>query len=291
MQVAGTSESPQALFDGATADRPFVTIEAADRRLFPNLREVWEFRELLYFLMWRDIKVRYKQTMLGAAWVVMQPLVMTLVFTVFLGWFARVPSGGMPYSLLVFSGLIPWMFFSSAVVTSGISLVGNAQLITKVYFPRLIVPLAAVGGRLIDFAISLVVLGGLLYYHRIPLTWKMTLLPLLILVLTVLASGVGALMAALNIKYRDVSIVLPVLVQVWMFASPIVYPVEIVPEGWRQLYALNPLVGIIGSFRSVLLNRDVDWTAFLISVGISLALLIYALFVFRKMEKKFADIV
>jgi len=255
------------------------------------LGDIWAYRELLYFLMWRDLKVRYKQTMLGAAWVIMQPLVMTLVFTVFLGKLARVPSAGLPYALLVFSGLIPWMFFSSAVTTSGNSLVGNAHLITKVYFPRLIVPMAAVGARLVDFAISFLVLGGLMYYYRIPLTSKIAILPLFAVMLTALALAVGTLTSAWNVKYRDVGIILPVLIQLWMFASPIVYPVEIVPERWRQLYALNPMVGLIGGFRAALLNRDLDWKAFAVSAVTTVLLLWYALYDFRRMERRFADVV
>ena len=256
-----------------------------------DVRDLWEYRELLYFLIWRDLKVRYKQTMLGAAWVLMQPLVMTLVFTIFLGHFARVPSAGIPYALLVFSGLIPWTFFSSALISCGNSLVTNAQLITKVYFPRVIVPLATVGARLVDFAISLVILAGLMYYYRIPLTWKVATLPFFVIALTALALAVGMLMSAWNVKYRDVSIMLPVLVQLWMFASPIVYPVEIVPERWRGLYALNPMAGLIGGFRSVLLNREVDLTALLICVVETVSLLVYALYVFRRMQRNFADII
>jgi len=256
-----------------------------------NIRELWEYRELLYFLIWRDLKVRYKQTILGAAWVLMQPLVMTLVFTIFLGHFARVPSAGIPYALLVFSGLIPWMFFSAAVISCGNSLVTNAQLITKVYFPRVIVPLATIGARLVDFAISLVILAGLMYYYRIPLTWKIAVLPFFVIALTALALAVGMLTSAWNVKYRDVGIILPVFVQLWMFASPIVYPIEIVPERWRRLYALNPLAGLIGGFRALLLNRELDLMALLMSVAAIVSLLVYALYVFRRMQRNFADII
>ena len=256
-----------------------------------NIRELWEYRELLYFLIWRDLKVRYKQTILGAAWVLMQPLVMTLVFTIFLGHFARVPSAGIPYALLVFSGLIPWMFFSAAVISCGNSLVTNAQLITKVYFPRVIVPLATIGARLVDFAISLVILAGLMYYYRIPLTWKIAALPFFVIALTALALAVGMLTSAWNVKYRDVGIMLPVLVQLWMFVSPIVYPIEIVPERWRRLYALNPLAGLIGGFRALLLNRELDLMALLMSVATIVSLLVYALYVFRRMQRNFADII
>ena len=256
-----------------------------------RIGELWAYRELLYFLIWRDLKVRYKQTMLGVAWVIMQPLLMAAVFTIFLGRFARIPSPGVPYLLLVFSGLVPWMFFSSAVITSGNSVVGSAHLITKVYFPRLVVPLSAIGGRLVDFAISSLVLAGLMYYYRVDLTWKLATVPIFVFMLTALAFGVGSLTAAWNVKYRDVSIMLPVITQVWMFVTPIVYPLDIVPERWRSVYALNPLVGLIEGFRAVLLNRALNLQALLFSTAITTALVIYALFVFRRMERDFADVV
>ena len=256
-----------------------------------NLGDLWAYRELLYFLIWRDLKVRYKQTMLGAAWVIMQPLIMAAVFTIFLGKFARIPSAGVPYLLLVFSGLVPWNFFSTAVISSGNSVVASAHLITKVYFPRLVVPLAAIGGRLVDFAISFLVLGGLMYYYGVSVSWKLATVPLFVLLLTALAFGVGTLSAAWNVKYRDVAIMLPVIIQVWMFVSPIVYPVEVVPARWRPVYALNPLVGLIDGFRSVLLNREVNLTAVLISVVITVVLVVLALYVVRRMERNFADVV
>jgi len=272
--------------------RPVLIVLEPTSSLIPvNLRELWGYRELLYFMVWRDLKVRYKQTMLGAAWVILQPLVMALVFTIFLGKFARIPSGGIPYLLLVFSGLVPWMFFSTAVVSSGNSVVGNSHLITKVYFPRLLVPMAAIGGRLVDFAISFLVVAGLMCYYRVHIGWRLATLPLFVLLLTTLAFGVGTLTAAWNAKYRDVTIMLPVIVQVWMFVSPIVYPVDIVPVRWRQFYNLNPLVGLIEGFRSALLNRQLDVPALLISVAITLVLTVYALYVFRRMERSFADVV
>ena len=256
-----------------------------------SLGELWAYRELLYFLIWRDLKVRYKQTMLGVAWVIMQPLIMAAVFTIFLGRFARIPSAGVPYLLLVFSGLVPWTFFSTAVITSGNSVVGSAHLITKVYFPRLIVPLSAIGGRLVDFGISSLVLAGLMYYYRVDLSWKLVTVPIFVLLLTALAFGVGSLTAAWNVKYRDVSIMLPVIVQVWLFVTPIVYPLDIVPERWRSVYSLNPLVGLIEGFRAVLLNRALNLNALLVSTAITSVLVIYALFVFRRMERDFADVV
>jgi len=268
-----------------------IVLEPTTSLIPVSLGELWAYRELLYFLIWRDLKVRYKQTMLGVAWVIMQPLIMAAVFTIFLGRFARIPSAGVPYLLLVFSGLVPWTFFSSAVITSGNSVVGNAHLITKVYFPRLIVPLSAIGGRLVDFAISFLVLAGLMYYYRVDLSWKLVTAPIFVLLLTALAFGVGTLTAAWNVKYRDVSIMLPVIVQVWLFVTPIVYPLDIVPARWRSIYSLNPLVGLIEGFRAVLLNRALDLNALLLSMVITSALVIYALFVFRRMERDFADVV
>jgi lipopolysaccharide transport system permease protein len=268
-----------------------IVLEPTTSLIPVSLGELWAYRELLYFLIWRDLKVRYKQTMLGVAWVILQPLIMAAVFTIFLGRFARIPSAGVPYLLLVFSGLVPWTFFSAAVITSGNSIVGNAHLITKVYFPRLIVPLSAIGGRLVDFAISSLVLAGLMYYYRVDLSWKLATVPIFVLLLTALAFGVGTLTAAWNVKYRDVSIMLPVIVQVWLFVTPIVYPVDIVPERWRAIYSLNPLVGLIEGFRAVLLNRALNLNALLFSTVITIPLVIYALFVFRRMERDFADVV
>ena len=268
-----------------------IVLEPTTSLIPVRLGELWAYRELLYFLIWRDLKVRYKQTMLGVAWVIMQPLIMAAVFTIFLGRFARIPSAGVPYLLLVFSGLVPWTFFSTAVITSGNSVVANAHLLTKVYFPRLIVPLSAIGGRLVDFAISSLVLAGLMYYYRVDLSWKLATAPIFVLLLTALAFGVGTLTAAWNVKYRDVGIMLPVIVQVWLFVTPIVYPVDIVPARWQSIYSLNPLVGLIEGFRAVLLNRALNLNALLFSTVITIALVIYALFVFRRMERDFADVV
>lgn len=272
-------------------EEPLVVIESNKSWVPLNLRDLWAYRELLYLLMWRDVKVRYKQTALGVLWVVMQPLLTTLVFTIFLGRLARVPSDGIPYSLFAYAGLVPWTFFSGAISTTSNSIVGNAHLITKVYFPRMIVPIATIGGRLIDLSVAFVVIAGLLIYHSISLTWNILMLPLLIVLMAALALACGMWTSALNVKYRDVSIVLPVAIQLWMFASPVVYPLSLVPAEWKRLYVLNPLVGIVEGFRSSLFGREFNWPALLISTGITLALLIYSAYAFRKMEKGFADIV
>jgi lipopolysaccharide transport system permease protein len=272
-------------------DEPVATIGSGRPWWSLNLGELWQYRELLYFLIWRDVKVRYKQTALGVAWVVMQPLLPTLIFTIFLGTLARVPSDGAPYALFVFAGLMPWTFFSTAVTGSGGSIVGSANLITKVYFPRMIIPAAAVCGRLVDFLMSFAVLGGLLLYYQVPPTRQLLWLPVLVALLTLLAVSVGMWASAVNVKYRDVGVALPALVQFWMFASPVVYPASLVPGRWRWLYALNPLVGILEGFRSALFGRPLDLAALAFSAGLTLALLVYAAYTFRRMEKGFADVV
>lgn len=274
----------------ALPEHPLVIIEQGRSAGVAALRDLWHFRELLYFLVWRDIKVRYKQTVLGVAWVVMQPLLTTVVFSVFLGLLAQVPSDG-PYPVFVFAAMLPWTFFAGAVATSGNSLVGSSHLITKVYFPRVIIPMAAVGGRLVDFLVSFVVLALLLAFYRVPPTWNLLMLPPLILLLTLLALAVGMWASAANVRYRDVAAILPVLVQLWMFASPVVYPVRIVPGQWRTLYSLNPLVGVIAGFRSAALGQPFDWGALAFSAGVTAALLVFAALTFRRMEKHFADLV
>lgn len=257
-----------------------------------DLRDIWAYRELFVFLAWRDVKVRYKQTALGAAWAVIQPLFTMMIFTIFFGKLAGVPSGGIPYPIFAYAGLLPWTFFQNAITSSSNSLVGNANLITKVYFPRIIIPAAAVGAGLVDFAISFVILGALMLYYSVPLTISLIALPLLVVLTTLLAVAVGMWMSALNVKYRDIRYALPFLVQIWMYVSPIIYPVTLVPERWRWLLALNPLTGIIEGYRAALFpERTFDWTMLAISAAITLALLIYAAFNFRRMEQSFADVI
>ena len=270
---------------------PLVVIERGKVWSALDLRELWAYRELLYFLTWRDLKVRYKQAAFGVAWVVMQPLASALIFTVFLGKLARVPSDGLPYPIFAYSGLILWAFFSTAVIQGGLSLVNNAHLITKVYFPRLLMPLSAVAARLVDFVVAFVLLLGMLIYYGIPLGWSVLLLPIPIALTILVALAVGVWSAAINVKYRDVGVVLPVVIQLWMFVSPIVYPLSLIPEKWRTLYALNPLVGILEAFRAALFGRPFDWTMLAISTAVTLPALVVAAFMFRRMERSFADIV
>lgn len=256
-----------------------------------SLPDIWAYRELLYFLIWRDLKIRYKQTALGVAWVILQPLLMTIIFTVFLGKLVRVPSDGVPYLLLVYTGLMPWTFFSNAILYAGNSLVANTNLVTKVYFPRAIIPAAAVGARLVDFGVAFIIMVGLLMYYGVSPGWNLFMLPALVVLITLLSLGFGLWTSAMNVRYRDVAIILPVFVQLWMFASPVVYPLNLVPQRWRWLYSINPTVGIIEGFRSSVLNLPFDWVAISSSALITTSLLLYSLFAFRKMERHFADIV
>lgn len=272
-------------------ETPLIKIRVGNRWSSIDLREIWAHRELLYFLVWRDLKVRYKQTILGASWVILQPLLMTLVFAVFLGKIARVPSGSVPYVLFLYSGLLPWTFFSNAVSSSSHSLIASAHMITKVYFPRSIVPAAALLVRLSDFLIASVTLIILMLYYGQPFTWAILIAPLLMLHLTLLALGLGLWFSALNVKYRDIGTALPVLLQLWMFASPIIYPSSLVPQQWKWAYDLNPLVGIIEGFRASILGLGFNWRSLMISVAITLTLLVYSTYAFKHLEDEFADVV
>ena len=272
-------------------DIPWSIIEHTKSWRMFDLRELWAYRELLFFLTWRDVKVRYKQAVLGMGWVVLQPLMMTIVFTIFLGVIIRVPSDNVPYPLFAYSGLLFWTFFAGAIANSGNSLVGNASLITKVYFPRLIIPLASILARLIDLGVAFVILIGLMIYFRVSISVGLFLVPALILLLALLALAVGMWTSAVNVKYRDVGLALPVLIQLWMFVSPVVYPLALVPEQWRLLYSLNPLVGIIEGFRAALFEKSINWPALAISTIITMTLLVYAAYAFDRREKTFADII
>jgi lipopolysaccharide transport system permease protein len=257
-----------------------------------ELRELWEYRELLYFLTWRDIKVRYKQTVLGAAWAVIQPLFMMAVFSLFFGKLAGVPSDGIPYPVFTFCGLLPWQLFAYSVTQASNSLVGSQNLITKVYFPRLVVPISAVLGGVVDFAIAFVLLLAMMFYYGIGPGWQMMALPGLVLLAILAALGVGLWLSALNVQYRDVRYTIGFLVQFWLFATPVAYPSSIVPEKWRVLYALNPMVGVVDGFRWALLGKpESPGMPLLISAIVVSLLLAGGLYYFRCMEQQFADIV
>lgn len=273
-------------------DEPIVRIRPSKSSVAVDLRDLWAYRELLYFLTWRDLKVRYKQTALGIAWAIIQPFFTMVIFTLFFGRLAGVPSDGVPYPVFVYAGLLVWTFFANAVSGSGNSLVSNANLLTKVYFPRMIIPGAAVGAGLVDFAVAFVILVGMMIYYGVSPNWSVMLLPLLALLTTLLALGVGMWMSALNVKYRDIRYALPFLIQLWMFVSPLIYPASFVPQKYRWLLALNPLTGIIEGFRACLFGQKaLDWTLLGISAATTLALLGYAAYTFRKMERNFADII
>ena len=271
---------------------PLIKIRPSKGWVALQLRDLWVYRELLYFLTWRDIKVRYKQTILGATWAIIQPLLTMLLFTLFFGKLGHIPSDGVPYPIFAYAGLLPWTFFSNAVTNSGNSLVGSANLITKVYFPRMIIPGAAVGAGLVDFAIAFVILIALMGYYHVALSWNLLAVPLLLALTTLLAIGVGMWASALNVKYRDIRYALPFLIQLWMFFSPVIYPVSLMPQKWRWILWLNPLSGIIEGFRSSLFGvNQFDWTALSISIVVTLGILVYSAYSFRRMERVFADIV
>jgi lipopolysaccharide transport system permease protein len=253
-------------------------------------RELWEYRELLYVLILRDVTVRYKQTVLGVAWAVLQPVFSMLIFTVIFGRFAHMPSQGQPYPVFVYAGLLPWMFFSNAVTTSSQSLVNQQSLLTKVYLPRLFVPAASIGSGLVDMAISCIVFAGLLVFYRIVPAWSVLAVPLLIVLTVVAALGVGLLLSALTVSYRDFRYVVPFMVQVWLYLSPVIYPVGIVPERWHWLLAINPMVGIIDGFRAALFGSPWNETTLVSSSLSAVLLLVFGLFYFRKTERRFADV-
>jgi lipopolysaccharide transport system permease protein len=272
-------------------EQPLVTIGPSRKWVALNLRDLWTYRDVLYLLMWRDIKVRYKQTVFGVLWALIQPLSAMLVFSFFFGRLAAIPSEGIPYPLFTYSGLLLWTFFSTAVMNSGNSLIGNPNLITKVYFPRMIVPCAAIGAALVDLAVTFIPLIALMAYYRITVAWNLLLTPPLVFMIILLTLGVGLWIAALNVRYRDVRYALPFLIQMWMFITPIIYPASLIPAEWQWLLALNPLAGLMEGCRAALFDREWDWTALAISSSITLVLLISGAYAFRRMEKSFADLV
>ena len=257
-----------------------------------DLKEVWNYRELLYILAKRDIKVRYKQTIFGGLWAIIQPFFMMVVFTLFFGRLAKMPSDGIPYPIFVYAGLLPWTYFANALSASGNSLVGSANLITKIYFPRLIIPASASLAGLLDFFIATTVLGAMMIYYQFAPSINILLFPLLVSLTFLCAVGVGLWLSALNVEYRDIRYVIPFLIQVWMFLSPVIYPVSIVKEKYRWLLALNPMGGIIEAYRSSLLGHlPINWFQLVISTIIIFLLFTSGLYYFRKMERSFADVV
>ncbi len=256
-----------------------------------DLKELWAYRELLWVLVARDIKVRYKQTVLGAGWALIQPLATMLLFSLIFGRLAKIPSDGFPYPIFVFAGLLPWTFFANALSSSSNSLVGQQQLISKVYFPRLIIPLSSVGSGLIDFAISSIIMLALMIYFGVGATINLLAVPLLVLAVLFIALGVGTLLSALTVTYRDFRYIIPFMVQFWMFATPVVYPASMFPEKWQWVLYLNPMAGLIEAFRSAFLGRAFDLGAIGISAVSALLFFIVGVFYFEKMERRFADII
>lgn len=255
-------------------------------------KEFWQYRELFYFLVWRNIKVRYKQTLLGAAWAIIQPFFTMIIFTLFFGKLAKMPSDGVPYPIFSYAALLPWTYFSQSLNQTGNSLVGSQNLITKVYFPRMIIPASYALSGLVDFSLASVILFGMMLYYQIPLTWGLLSLPLLVIPLLLLVAGVGMIFSSLNVKYRDIKYVLPFVVQIWLFLTPVIYPTSIIPKRFQAVIALNPTVGLIETFRAVLLpTRNIDWQLFGISLLITLLVLVLGMIYFRKTEKEFADII
>lgn len=275
----------------ALAPLPELVIEPRKGWLPINFREIWRYRELLYFLAWRDVKVRYKQTVLGFLWAFLQPFTKMVIFSAIFGGLAKIDSEGFPYPIFLYAGLLPWQFFSESLSRSSSSVVGSANLITKVYFPRLIIPLSAIGACLVDFAISFTILIGLMFYYSIPLTLA-TLLIVPLVVLTILAAfGIGCLLSALDVTYRDFRYMIPFMVQIWMFITPVLYPVKIVPAKWQWLLLLNPLTGIVDAYRSAILGKPFQWGHLAISSGVILLAILIGTLYFRKTERRFADII
>jgi len=274
------------------ATEPHLIIKPKKGWQLIDFKELGAYRDLFYFLVVRDIKVRYKQTVLGGLWAIIQPFFMMVVFTLFFGNLAKVPSDGIPYPIFSYSALIAWAYFSNAISTSGNSLIGNVALISKVYFPRLIIPLAPVFAFLLDFVIAFVILIGMMFYYHIYPTVMILFLPLLVILMMLTASGAGMLLAVLNTKYRDIKFTIPFLVQFWMFASPVVYPVSMLPEKFHLIYALNPMVGVIEGFRSALLGTVAFPTQMLlVSTLVSVTLFIIGALYFKQSEHYFADVI
>ena len=265
-----------------------------------NLKDLWLYRELVYFLIWRDVKVRYKQTALGAAWAIIQPFMTMVVFTIFFGRLAKVPSGDLPYPIFSYTALLPWELFAKALSDAGRSLIQNRNMITKVYFPRLVIPVASVVSGVVDFALAFVVLIGMIIYYNSDLggnygitpNYAVLTLPLFLLLAMITSLGVGLWLSALNVIYRDVNYILPFITQLWLFVTPIAYPSSMIPEKWQLIYALNPMAGVVEGFRWALLGMEpAPGPIVAVSTTIAVIILITGLFYFRRMERTFADLV
>lgn len=278
--------------DSSTPAIPTRVIEPRRGWLAVNWGEIWHFREMLYFLTWRDVKVRYKQTILGVLWAFIQPFLKMVVFTVIFGKLAKIDFGeNIPYAVGMYAGLLPWQFFSEALSRSSSSVAGSGNLISKVYFPRLIIPIASVGACLIDFLVSFAILVGLMFYYGITPSHSLLAIAPLVLLTILAALGAGVLLSALNVAYRDFQYVIPFGIQIWMFATPVIYPVRIFPEQWHWLVSLNPMTGIVDAYRSAILGRPFAWDSIAISLLVTAVIFLFGIFFFRRVESRFADIV
>jgi len=273
------------------ADFDYV-IHSHRRLLDVPIRQIWELRELLYFLVWRDLKTRYKQAVIGAGWAIIKPLMMMIVFVVVFGLFVRIQTGDIPYSVFVYTGILPWTFVSTVISIAAVSLITNSSLLTKIYFPRLLIPLSASLTALVDLAIALLLLLGLMAWFRVSFSGLVIVVPILIIAMFLLSFGIGLVMAALHVKYHDVGMLLPIMLQMWMYASPVIYPIDLVSDKWLPLYSLNPLVGLFQAFRWALLDAQPP-TSLMIVSSIAWTLVFFAsgLAYFRSSEDTFADIV
>jgi lipopolysaccharide transport system permease protein len=289
----GIASEPKTADNGLRLpDMPVTRIRPSRGWVSLNLRDLWEYRELLYFLTWRDIKVRYKQTVLGAAWAILQPFFTMVVFSLFFGRLAGVPSDGIPYPIFSYAALVPWQFFANGLTASSTSLVASANLIKKIYFPRLVVPISAVLSGAVDFALAFLVLLGMMLFYGVVPTWAVLWLPPLLVLALVTSLGVGLWLTAMNVQFRDVRYAVPFLVQAWMFATPIAYPSSLLDEPWRTLYGINPMVGVVEGFRWALLGTETaPGPIILVSAVVAVGLLVSGAFYFRRMEKTFADVV
>jgi homopolymeric O-antigen transport system permease protein len=276
----------------ATGTVPVTIIEPSRGWLGLDFKELWDYRELLYFLIWRDVKVKYKQTIIGAGWAILQPLITMVIFTLVFKKIADIPSDNIPYPIFAYTALLPWNLFSGGLNRSTVSLVAQSNLISKVYFPRIIVPLSATISGVVDFAIAFIILVGMMFWYGIVPTAAILSLPLFITIALVAALSVGLWLSALNVRYHDVGHAIPFLVQIWMFASPVAYPVSALPERWRLLYSLNPLAGVIEGFRWAMLGKESpDFVVIAVSATAMIALLFSGIVYFKRTERTFADVI
>jgi homopolymeric O-antigen transport system permease protein len=284
----GIAASPS---DQDETQKPRALIKSEAEGVQLNLGELWEFRELLYFLTLRDVKVRYKHTLMGVAWVLLQPLLTMFIFTLVFGRFVKVDTGTIPYPLFALSGLLLWVFFANGVTNSSQSLLNNSDLITKVYFPRMFVPAASIMAGIVDLSVAFILLICMAFYYGVSSSWNNLLLPFFLVLIALLALSVGLLFSALTVKYRDLRHTLPFVIQIWLFASPVIYPVTLVPPNWRLLVLLNPVAGIVEGFRSSLIGLPFNWPHIAMATGMTLLMLMISAYIFRRAEDSFADVI